>query len=84
MIGSPRAISQTRPSKSDYLGALAKWSAMKEWTFVSNYMGVVPAPATKLGEDARLRAAVLSTRLTDDEGGGLCGHRFELLAAGSG
>lgn len=31
---------------SDYSGAVAKWPAMKVWTFVSNYMGVVPAPVT--------------------------------------
>jgi uncharacterized protein YydD (DUF2326 family) len=37
----------------------------------------------KLGEDAGLRDAVLSTRLTDDEGGGLFGFRFELPSAGS-
>jgi hypothetical protein len=38
----------------------------------------------KLGDDAGLRSAVLSTRLADDEGGGLFGFRFELPAAGSG
>jgi uncharacterized protein YydD (DUF2326 family) len=37
----------------------------------------------KLGDDAGLRAAVLSTRLTDDEGGGLFGFRFELPSPGS-
>jgi hypothetical protein len=37
----------------------------------------------KLGDDAELRDAVLSTRLTDDEGGGLFGFRFELPSAGA-
>jgi hypothetical protein len=31
---------------SDYSGAVAKWPAMEEWTFVSNYMGLIPAPVT--------------------------------------
>jgi hypothetical protein len=36
---------------SDYSGAVAKWPAMKEWTFVSNYMGVIPAPVTRALEE---------------------------------
>ncbi|MGY4510238.1 ABC-three component system protein [Bradyrhizobium sp. USDA 3650] len=36
---------------SDYSGAVDKWPAIKEWTFVSNYMGVVPAPVTSALED---------------------------------
>ena len=55
--GPENGGSSRRPSdlvskaKSDYSGALAKWPAMKEWTFVSNYMGVVPAPVTNALEE---------------------------------
>jgi len=46
-------------AKSDYLGAVEKWPALKEWTFVSNYMGVVPAPVTHALEGLSADGAVV-------------------------
>src|SRR5260221_10116938 len=46
-------------AKDDYSGAVAKWSALKEWTFVSNYMGVVPAPVTHALEELSAGGTVI-------------------------
>lgn len=53
-----RAPDVVAKAKLDFEGAVAKWPSMKAWTFVSNILGVFPAPVTQALQELSLKTGV--------------------------